>query len=97
MKHGQRLHVTTLIPPSGPVHASQFVEWLLLADNINPNLPEYSRHKAALTAAFVAHMGGEVVDASSLRWSDCGQDMDQPDFKYRGRIADNTDDVTNAR
>jgi hypothetical protein len=30
-----------------PVHAAQFVEWLLLADNLNPNLPEYDCHKAA--------------------------------------------------
>lgn len=95
MKHGEPLHVTTLIPPSGPVHASQFVEWLLLADNINPNLPEYGRHKAALRAAFVAHMGGEVVDASLLRWSDGEPDMNQPELKYRGRIDDDTDDLAN--
>jgi hypothetical protein len=87
MKRGDHLHVTMLIPSSGPVHAAQFVEWLLLADNVNPNLPEYDRHKAALSAAFVTHMGGEVVDAALLRWSDSAPDTDQPDLKYRGRIA----------
>ena len=70
MKGGQRLHVSLLIPPGGPVHAEQFVEWLLLADDLNPSLPKYDRHKAALRAAFVLHMGGEVVDAELLRWSD---------------------------
>lgn len=84
-----------LIPPTGPVHASQFVEWLLLADNVNPNLPEYGRHKAALTTAFVTHMGGDIVDAAQLRWSDCEPEMDHPELKYRGRIADDTDDVEN--
>jgi hypothetical protein len=88
MKQGSLLHVTMLISEKGPVHASQFVEWLLLADNLNPNLPEYDRHKLALTKAFIAHMGAEVVDASILHWSDCDPDPDAPERKYRGEIAD---------
>lgn len=95
MKRGDPLHVTTLIPPNGPVHADQFVEWLLLADNVNPNLPKYDRHKTALRAAFVTHMGGEVVDAALLRWSDCEPDTDQPELKYRGRIADDGENFAN--
>ncbi len=88
LKHGEPLHVTMLIPPTGPVHASQFVEWLLLADNLNPNLPQYDDHKAALTEAFVTHMGGAIIDASRLRWSHCEPDTDQPELKYRGKIDD---------
>ena len=95
MKRGEPLHVTTIIPPSGPVHAAQFAEWLLLADNLNPNLPQYERHKAALSAAFVAHMGAEVVDAALLRWSDAEPETDQPKSKFRGRIADDAQDVVN--
>ena len=80
-----------LIPPTGPVHASQFAEWLILADNLNPNLPDYASHKAALIEAFVAHMGAETVDASFLCWSNCEPHADQPELKYRGKI-DNLDD-----
>lgn len=92
MKGGESLHVTTFIPTVGPVHANQFVEWLLLADNVNPNLPEYDRQKAALSAAFVIHMGGEIVDARLLRWSNCEPAEDEPDVKYRGRIPDTLDE-----
>jgi hypothetical protein len=91
IKREQPLHVTTLIPPNGPVHANQFVEWLLLADNVNPNLERYDRHKVALAAAFVTHMGSDVVDAALLRWSDSQPDTDEPDLKFRGYIADNSD------
>lgn len=91
MKHGEPLHVTTLIPPNGPVRASQFVEWLILADNLNPNLSDYDRQKAALTEAFVTHMGGEIVDAALLRWNDCEPDTDQPELKYRGKIDSSPD------
>jgi hypothetical protein len=88
MKNGEALHVTTLIPSHGPVHAGQFVEWLLLADDVNPNLPDYERHKAALRAAFIAHMGSEVTDARLLQWSVRPPEDDEPDVKYRGKIAD---------
>ena len=91
IKFGEPLHVTQLIPPDGPVHAGQFVEWVLLADNVNPNHSKYDRHKAAILASFVAHMGGEVVDASLLRWSDCEPEGGQSDVKYRGEIVDDTD------
>lgn len=92
MKRGEPLHVTMLIPPTGPVHASQFAEWLILADNLNPNLSDFARHKAALMEAFVIHMGAETVDASLLRWSDCEPETDQPELKFRGRIDGNLDD-----
>ena len=89
MKQGQALHVDLIIPPSGPVTADQFVDWVFLADNLNPNLqPErWERHKAAIKAAFVQHMGGETVDARELRWSDVPHD-DGPDRKNREPIRD---------
>ncbi|NEX94907.1 hypothetical protein [Caulobacter sp. 17J65-9] len=69
VKNDKPLHVDDLIPPSGPVSADQFVEWVFLADNLNPNSePEkWQRHRAAIRAAFIEHMGGEVVDADRLR------------------------------
>ncbi len=91
IKDGDPMHVTRLIPPDGPVHAAQFVEWLLLADDVNPNLPKYDRYKAALQTSFVKNMGSDVVDASLLRWSDCQPDSCKPDTKYRGCIPDVTD------
>ena len=71
IKEGQPLHVDFIIPPEGPVTADQFVEWVFLADNLNPNSdPErWARQKQAIRAAFVTHMGGEVVDARQLQWS----------------------------
>jgi hypothetical protein len=68
MTYDRPLHVDFFVPPEGPVTADQFVEWVFLADDLNPNLcPEL--HRQALHAAFVRHMGGEVVDAKLLQWS----------------------------
>ncbi|WP_035034748.1 hypothetical protein [Caulobacter sp. AP07] len=70
-KHGLPLHVDLFIPPRGPVTADQFVEWVFLADDQNPNsdLARWQGCKDAIRAAFVEHMGGEVVDAERLQWS----------------------------
>ena len=88
MKHDQHLHVDLFIPPQGPVTADQFVEWLILADNLNPNEETWERHKHALRAAFVRHMGAETVDAGVLRWSNVPADDDEPDRKFRGELPD---------
>jgi len=71
-RNGTPLHVTLFIPDEGPVTADQFVEWVFLADRENPNVePERTqRAKDAIRAAFVEYMGGDVVDAERLRWSD---------------------------
>lgn len=71
VKHGKPLHVDDFIPPSGPVTADQFVEWVFLADNMNPNADpkRWDPTKQGIKAAFIEHMGGEVVDAKALRWS----------------------------
>ena len=89
IKEGKPLHVDFLIPPQGSVTADQFVEWLFLADNLNPNseAARWKRQKEALRAAFVKHMGAETVDARLLRWSDAASD-DEPNVKYRGELPD---------
>lgn len=71
VKYDQPVHVDMFIPSYGPVTANQFVEWLFLADDQNPNVdPErWLMHKEALRTAFVNCMGAEVVDASELRWA----------------------------
>jgi hypothetical protein len=86
MKHGQHLHVDLLIPPDGPVSAGQFIEWLILADNVNPNHPRHERMKKALRASFIQTMGAETVDASLLRWDT--EDVGDPlsDTKFRGDL-----------
>jgi hypothetical protein len=70
-RDGAPLHVTLFIPDAGPVTADQFVEWVFLADRMNPNVePErWQKHKDAIRAAFVDHMGGETVEAERLRYS----------------------------
>ena len=64
------LHVTHIIPTSGPVTADQFVDWVFLADDMNPNVDRERwapiRHK--IRAAFVKFMGAETVDATMLQW-----------------------------
>jgi len=69
-KNGKFLHVTDLVPHAGKVTADQFVEWVFLADGMNPNSePEkWQRHKDAIRSAFVLHMGGETVSAERLRY-----------------------------
>ena len=89
-KHGIPLHVDLFIPPRGPVTADQFVEWVFLADNQNPNLnPErWERHKAAIKDAFVRHLGAQIVDASRLQWSNVPPEDDTSDRMYREPISD---------
>lgn len=69
LKEGTPLHVDAFIPPTGPVTADQFVEWVLLADNMNPNTeePRLVELKRRIRDAFVENMGAEVVDATLLR------------------------------
>ena len=69
---GKLLHVSMFIPDEGVVTADQFVEWVILADRDDPDQdPDKWRPiKDAVRAAFVKHMGGEVVDARALRWED---------------------------
>jgi len=71
IKNGKPLHVDDLIPGDGPVTADQFVEWVFLADNMNPNADpkRWTPIKQQIKAAFVEHMGSEVVDAAALRWT----------------------------
>jgi hypothetical protein len=71
LRDGQSTHVDFIIPPYGPVTVDQFVEWVFLADGLNPNADvDKSQHlKDALKSAFIRHMGAEVVDAERLQWS----------------------------
>jgi hypothetical protein len=68
---GTLLHVTKFIPDEGSVSADQFIEWLFQAERDDPDSrPDKSRAiKDKLHAAFVRHMGSEVVDAKALRWT----------------------------
>ena len=86
LKRDKPIHVGDIIPDYGPVSADQFVEWLFLADGLNPNAePErWRRHKAAIRAAFVRHMGGETVDAARLRHDPDEPPDPGPHEKFRG-------------
>jgi len=66
---GKPSHVNDLIPDSGPVTAEQFVEWLFIAEGVDPHAEpdKWNRHKAGLRKAFIQHMGAEIVDASALK------------------------------
>jgi hypothetical protein len=88
LKGEMPLHVDHIIPSYGPVSADQFVDWLFLADGLNPEAePErWQRHKAAIRAAFARHMGAEIVDAHLLRYDPNASADPGPHEKYRGWI-----------
>lgn len=88
VKHGEPLHVDMFIPSAGTVTAGQFVEWVFLADNVNPNseLERWQRQKTAIHAAFVDCMGADVVDAAQLQWSSVREQPTTLDDKYRGQL-----------
>jgi hypothetical protein len=69
--NGQPSHVDDFIPESGPVTADQFVDWLFMADGMDPNEDpsKWQKHKQGLPDAFIRHMGHDVVDASLLKWA----------------------------
>jgi hypothetical protein len=83
IKRGQPLHVDLLIPPAGPVTADQFIEWLILADDVNPNEARHERMKTALRDVFIRTMGAETVDASLLRWSHAHAGDPLPDQRFK--------------
>ncbi len=64
VKDGQPLHINDIIPSEGLVNADQFVEWVFLADDMDPNsaLEKWQKHKDAIRSAFIECMGSEVVD-----------------------------------
>lgn len=70
IKDGEPLHVTDFIPAEGTVTADQFVEWVFLADNLNPNLDpkRWKKIRNTIRGAFVFHMGADATDAKNLWW-----------------------------
>lgn len=66
---GQPSHVDFFIPETGHITAEQFVDWLFLAEDMDPAAePEkWQKHKDGLREAFVRHMGADTVDASLLK------------------------------
>lgn len=80
IKHDQPLHVDLFIPSHGVVTADQFVEWVFLADDMNPNTEreQWQLHKEAIRTAFVRHMGSEVVDVMQLQWSNLHPQDNKP-------------------
>jgi hypothetical protein len=64
--------MTRFFPSAGTVSADEFVCWAFEASAIrfDDAKPKWQRAKAAIRAAFVAHLGSEVVDASALRWNE---------------------------
>jgi hypothetical protein len=68
IKEGKVSHVDFYVPSQGQVSADEFVEWVILAENLNPKTTPLSQ-KNAIKIAFVRHMGSYVVDATRLKWS----------------------------
>ena len=68
---GRPSHVDDLIPERGPVTADQFIDWLFMADGMDPHAEptKWREHKKGLRDAFIRHMGHDTVDASSLKWA----------------------------
>lgn len=69
---GEHIDMTRFIPATGRVSADEFVRWAFEASSVGLDdpAPRWQHARAAIRAAFIAHMGGEVVDAAALRWDD---------------------------
>lgn len=67
IKDGRRVHVDDFIPAMGNVTADQFVEWVFLAEDLDPGMQPNSQRRG-LRDAFLKHMGASAVEASRLRW-----------------------------
>jgi hypothetical protein len=63
---GAQQQVDRLIPAKGDVTATQFADWLFEAEGANPALVPKAQRRAVM-AAFVRHLGSDVVDAGDLR------------------------------
>lgn len=61
---GQVKHVTDYIPAKGLVSADDFVNWLLIAEGLDP---DYNSAKSDLIKTFVKHMGANNINATNLR------------------------------
>lgn len=70
IKKERPLHVDDLIPSEGIVHADQFVEWVFLADDQNPNsdLEKWQQCKNEIRQAFIECMGSATVDVKLLQY-----------------------------
>lgn len=66
---GRYVHVTDFIPDSVTVTASQFAEWVLIAEGGTDAQTTYrERWLSRLRDAFVEHMGTDCVHAQRMRW-----------------------------
>ena len=63
---GEPRHVDMYVPETGLVTADQFVEWVFLAEGLNP---VGSSHADQMRRAFIKHLGSDVVDAETLQYS----------------------------
>ena len=63
---GEPRHVDMYVPETGLVTADQFVEWVFLAEGLNP---VGSLHADQMRRAFIKHLGSDVVDAETLQYS----------------------------
>ncbi len=65
---GQPKHVTDFLPESGPVCADDFVDWLFLAEGVDPNedKQKWQPHIIELRNMFIRHMGAEKVNVVKL-------------------------------
>lgn len=64
-KDGVRLHVRDFIPKTGEVTVYDFVDWLILAEGMDPT--EIGKvHKSHLRSIFRKHMGSDTAQAERL-------------------------------
>lgn len=65
IKDGKPSHIDDYIPRSGKVSADQFVDWVFLAENMDP-ISQPTRLQRQIRSAFVEYLGHESVDVEAL-------------------------------
>lgn len=67
-KDGVRVNVRDFVPKTGEVSVYDFVDWLILAEGMDPSElgKEMQRRKSHLRSIFRKHMGSDLVQAERL-------------------------------
>ena len=69
-KKDTTLHITIIMPSDGIIYVDQFVEWVMLADDVNPNIDTDRMRaiKLGIRKSFIKYMGAEFIEASHIRF-----------------------------
>lgn len=72
---GQPMHVDQFLAQSGTLTADDFADAVFKAEGLDPDSLEAQRFRPSVLGAFIRHMGGSEIDASSAACMDTEEDL----------------------